>query len=405
MKRILAMKGILATNGGKKTITIDAKKALQWPIIGREEIERVKTLLQRGEISISEEVYRLEDEFKTYLGSRYALSHNNGTAAIHAAFFALDLGPGDEVITPSYTYWATCAPILAFGGIPVFVEVSPKNCNIDPEDIKRCITKKTKAIIVVHLWGMPCEMDEIMAIARKYRLKVIEDASHAHGAKYKGKKIGTIGDIGCFSFQNSKLMPAGEGGMLVTDNREYYERALAMGHYERLSKLPKGSRYRRYYATAFGYKHRMYSLAAAIARIQLKNLDKRNAQRNKNVEYFDAGVKDLRGIKIFETPSYIERVYYQHELIYEEDILVIKKEKFIEALRAEGAQVSGERYPLQHQQPLYREKGVKIRPLPVTEAIRDKIISVPTFPRAKKALLDQYINAFRKVILNIDELK
>ena len=385
----------LAIDGGEKAITLDQTEANKWPPLGEEEFAAVKRVMQMPDFY--EEAYTLEEEFKDYIGSRYALAHNNGTAAIHAAFFALGIGPGDEVITPSYTYWATCMPILTWGGIPVFAEVDPETCNIDPEDIKRRITSRTKAIIVVHLWGLPCEMDEIMEIARRYNLKVIEDAAHAHGAEYKGKKVGAIGDIGCFSFQASKLMVGIEGGMLVTNNQGYYERAMALGHYRRLNNLPSESFYRKYYATCFGFKYRIHPLAAAIARVQLKHLDERNKKRNENIEYLDAKLDDLPGIRTFKTPSYMKRVYYQHEIVLEEEKLRVSKEKVIEALRAEGAEVSGERYPLQHQQPIYKEKNIPVEHLPVTERIRDKILSLPTFPQADFDLLDQYAEAFRKV--------
>lgn len=385
----------LAIDGGPKAITSDQCKANRWPLMDKEEFKAVKRVLQMP--NFYEEAYSLEEEFKNYMGSECALAHNNGTAAIHAAFFALGIGPGDEVITPSYTYWATCMPILVCGATPVFAEVNPESYTIDPEDIKKRITSHTKAIIVVHLWGMPCEMDEILKVAQRYHLKVIEDVAQAHGAEYKGKKLGTIGDIGCFSFQASKLMVGIEGGMFLTNNQEYYERAMALGHYERLKNLPLESPYRKYYATCFGFKYRIHPLAAAITRVQLRHLDERNKKRNKNIEYLDNKLRDLPGIRTFKAPSYMKKVYYQHEIIWEEAKFKVNKDKFIEALRAEGAQISGERYPLQHQQPIYKEKNIPLGSLPVTERIRDRILSLPTFPQADSNLLDQYAKAFKKV--------
>lgn len=385
----------LCIEGGLRTITLDQEKANRWPLIEKEEVESLKRVMQMP--NFYEEAYILEEEFKEYIGSKWALAHNNGTAAIHAAFFALGVGPGDEVITPSYTYWATCMPILVCGATPVFAEVNPETCTIDPEDIKRRITPRTKAIIVVHLWGMPSEMDEIMNIARRYNLKVVEDAAQAHGAEYKGKKVGTISDIGCFSFQASKLMTGIEGGILITNNQEYYERAIALGHYERLKSLSAESLYQKYYATSLGFKYRIHPLAAAIARVQLRHVEERSKRRNKNIEYLDNKLKDLPGIKIFKAPTYVKRVYYQHEIILEEKKLKVNKDKFIETLRKEGAQIWAERYPLQHQQPIYKERGVPLQTLPITESIREKILSLPTFPQANFNLLDQYVKAFRKV--------
>ena len=400
----------LAVKGSEKAITLDQKGALEWPLFGDEEKKRIIEVLEMGSQEAGKgwytEAYRFEEEFRKYLGAEHALAHNNGTAAIHAALFAIGIKPGDEVIVPSYTYWASCMPVLCWGGVPVFVEVDPKSATIDQDDVEKKITPKTKAIIAIHLWGMPCEMDRIMEIAKKHNLKVIEDAAQAHGAEYRGKKVGTIGEIGCFSFQSSKNLPAIEGGMLVTDSREYYERAIVLGHYLRVKELPEESPYRKYSHTCMGYKYRMHPLAAAIGRIQLKYLDERNKKRDQNIVYVNNHLKGLKGIEVFETLPYMKRIYYQYEIIYHEEELGVSKEKFVEALEAEGARVKGERYPLQHQQPVYKEKGIKVpRSLPASEKLRDRIIALPAFPHAEKKLLDQYIEAFRKVIDNINELR
>jgi len=412
---------ILALKGGSKAITLDDTEALKWPLIGDEEINAVINLLKKGELSISEETYAFEKEFADYLGVKYALAHNNGTAAIHAAFFAVGVGPGDEVIAPSYTYWATVMPILSCNAIPVFAEIDPKNLCLDPDDVKKKITPQTKAIIVVHLWGMPAEMDELLEIAQENNIALIEDASHAHGAEYKGRKVGGIGDIGCFSLQTSKLMIGGEGGILVTNNKEYYERAVLLGHYERIPKL--SVKYRKYAYTGFGWKYRISPLAAAIARIQLRHLDERNAKRNRNLEYLDRELNKIKGIETFETPPYVKRVYYEYRIKFNpEELGGIPREKIIEALQAEGAKVSEERYPLLHLQPVFKERNIygkgcpfdcphvkkriyyKKGDLPVTEMLHERLLRLPAFPNAEKALLDQYVDAFRKVTENIDKL-
>lgn len=412
---------ILALKGGPKAITIDDTEALKWPQIGEEEVKAVTALLMKGELSISEETYAFEKEFADYLGAKYALAHNNGTAAIHAAFFAVGVGPGDEVITPSYTYWATAMPILSCNAVPVFADVDPRNLCLDPNDVRRKITPQTKAIIVVHLWGMPAEMDDLVEIARENDLALIEDASHAHGAEYKGKKIGTIGDIGCFSLQTSKLMIGGEGGVLVTDNEEYYERAVALGHYERISNLSE--RYRRYAHTCFGWKYRISPLASAIARVQLRHLDERNSKRNRNLDYLNRELGKIRGIEPFETPPHVKRVYYEYRIRFNSDHLSgISRDRLMEALHAEGAKVTAERYPLLHLQPIFQERNTygkgcpfdcphvkrkvfyKKGDLPVTERVQENILRLPTFPNAEKPLLDQYVDAFRKVAENVEEL-
>lgn len=412
----------LAIYGGEKAVTLDDTEALRWPIITDEEIAAVTDLLRKGELSISQVTYKFEEEFAKYHNVKYALAHNNGTAAIHAAFFAVGVGPGDEVITPSYTYWGTAMPILSCNAVPVFCEVDPNILCADPRDIRKRITPQTKAIIVVHLWGMPAEIDEIMAIAKEHDIAVIEDASHAHGAVYKGKKVGTIGDIGCFSLQTSKLMIGGEGGILITNDTEYYERAVSLAHYERISKLPT-ERYRRYAHTGFGWKYRINPLAAAIARVQLKYLDERNKKREDNIEYLSSGLRKVRGIHPFETPPYVSRTHYGHRVRYsQEELDGVPRERFAEALQAEGVKVRGERYPLLHLQPIFQERNLygkgcpfdcshtkrkvvyKQGDLPVTERSQQNLLALPTFPQAQKGLLDQYITAFEKVTENVDQL-
>ncbi|MGH2371275.1 MAG: DegT/DnrJ/EryC1/StrS family aminotransferase, partial [Chloroflexota bacterium] len=285
----------LAILGGTPAITLDQTEAARWPIVEAEEVAAVQEVLTGGQWSIAAGVREFEAEFAAYHGVRYALSTNNGTAALHAAFFALGLGPGDEVISPSATYWATAMPVLNVGAIPVFADVDPETMCIDPADVERKITPRTKAVVVMHSGGMPCEMDAILAIARRHDLRVVEDASHAHGATYKGAKIGTFSDVAAFSLQTSKLCPSGEGGMLLTDDDRLLRRATALGHYERLGRRPtlatgheegaEEDEYDRFRHTSFGYKYRISPLHAALGRVALAKLDERNARRNESVQY------------------------------------------------------------------------------------------------------------------------
>ena len=400
---------ILAINGGEKAVNIDQDDALLWPLVTDEDKAKVLEVLEMSAGVAGEgwygEAYKFEEEVAEYLGIRYALAHNSGTSAIHAALFAIGLTPGDEVIVPSYTFWATCMPVLCCGAIPVFAEVDPKSATIDPRDIETKVTSRTKAIIVVHLWGRPCEMEATQDVADKHNLKIIEDAAQAHGAEYRDSKVGTIGDIGCFSFQSSKNLPTIEGGILVTNEEEYYERAIALGHYERIKTLPDNSVYRKYEATCLGHKHRMHPLSAALGRVQLKHLDQRNEIRSANIEYVNDRLRGLPGIDVFDTPSHMKRIYYQYEIVYNDAEATIDKHRFVQALQAEGVRAGGERYPLQHQQPVYKERGLNPPDsMPVSEKLRDSIIALPTFPRATRPLLDQYVEAFKKVAANTDEL-
>ncbi len=416
----------LAILGGPKAVTLEDEDAYgPWPIITDEEIELVTECMRRGWLSGTPPIVEeFEEAFAKYHNVKYALAVNNGTAAIHAALFAVGVGPGDEVITPSYTWHCGVTPILACHGIPVFCEIDPKTLCADPDDIERKITSRTKAIIVTHIWGVPAEMDRIMEIAEDHGLAVIEDASHAHGSIYKGRKVGTIGDIGCFSLQASKAMAAGEGGILITDNEEYLKWATALGNFERLWRWPDHPVYK-FRNAHFGLKFRIHPLAAAIAYVQLKHLDERNKIRRENHMRLHRGLMDIVGLEPQYIPSYVQmggwygfRVKY-----YPERLSGISRETFIAALRAEGVRASLERYPLLHLEPIFSDKSLKIPAgplrcqnaprrfykkgdLPVTEDIYSRLIAFPKFERKICwDLIDQYVEAVRKVAENVAELK
>jgi perosamine synthetase len=415
------MGSTLALHGGAPAVTLP-EEGLRWPLTGEAEIAAVADLVRKGELSISPLTREFEEEFRRFIGRGYALATNNGTAAGHSAFFALGLQPGDEVICPSFTYWASVVQVLNLGGVPVFAEIEPLSLNLDPEDIEHRITPHTRAIVVVHLLGRPCEMDPILEIARRHSLAVIEDCSHAHGAKYKGRMVGSIGHLAFFSFQTSKLMIGGEGGMLLTDDPEYYERAVWLGHYERIPELSET--YRKYHRTGLGFKYRIHPVAAAIALAQLQRLEENNARRRENIEYFLDGLRSMRCWNVPQTPSHMERSYYECWIAYDpRGAGGVPKERVIEALRAEGATVSDARYNLLHQQPIFQEPEhyqpggafsilahcsnkplYAVDALPVSEATRQNLVRVPTFPAATRQLLDQYLTAFHKVDEHLGDL-
>jgi len=408
----------LAILRGPKAVTLKEDETI-WPMYGKEDEKAVLRILHSG-YDCYEEMKHLEQEFKKYMGCEYALSVNNGTAGLHSAFFAVGLGAGDEIIAPSLGYWANCVTALNVGAVPVFADIRLDTLNIDPDDIERRITKRTKAIIVLHIWGLPCDMDAIMRIARKHKLKVIEDACHAHGAAYHGQKLGTIGDVGVFSFQASKIMTAIEGGMLVTNSRECYEKALVLGHYGEL----KGTRYEKFNLTGFGYKYRIHPVAAALARVQLRKLDAINRERNGNIEYFCKGIAGLPGVRPHVTPKNSKRVYYGFRLQYiPEELAGLKSSAFIAAMLAEGVSCGTERYNPKHLEPIFAEDDIFARghpwnlgerwklpdcygpgKLPNTEQYIDRILSLPAWQKASRKYLDQMITAFHKVIGNIDHV-
>lgn len=437
--------------GGPKSVTLDQKAANQWPIITSEDEEAVLRVLRSGELSSGHlpaamggypcphpEVLALECEFAKYLGlptmdvgelipafagkgfhvAPNVLAHNNGTAAIMAGLHALDIGPGDEVIVPSTTWWSSVLTILHVGGIPVFAEADLDTLALDPDDVAKKITPRTKAVIVTHLFGIPAKMDELVRVCKEHDLKLMEDASHAHGATYHGVKLGLIGDIAAFSLQANKLVPSAEGGLLVAKDTELLLKAARLGQYERLVPLkaidhPWG----RFAATGFGYKYRMSPLSAAFARTQLKHLEERNAVRNGNCEYLSRRLAKL-GIQTYLSGDKglenTHRVYFEFLVRYDEAKFAgVPTKAIAKALQAEGAMVSAPRYPLLHQQPVFTE-GEWIRlarlehlpnlpkydptALPRTTAGNGSLIKLPSFPNASRELLDQYALAFEKVL-------
>lgn len=398
----------LAIHGGHPVVDDPDNTAWRWPVFDAEEKAAVARVVEQFGAGLYSEMVTFEKELCEYFGCRYALSMNNGTAAIHSAMHAIGLKPGDEVITPSYTYWATSLDTRLCGAVPVFADVDAKTANIDPDDIVRKITPRTRAIIVTHLWGMPCEMDKIVAIARAHGLKVIEDASHAHGAEFRGRKIGTWGDAGCFSMQGSKLLPSIEGGFLLTNDFDLYAKAAALGHYGR---VPADHDWHGLNSTGLGYKYRIHPTSTALARVRLRKLDAQNRRILERIKKVTARIEKLRGIEPFHVPEHMKRVHYQFEVIYHADQTGVPKEKVIEALQAEGARVVNERYPLQHRQEVYRRAEFWQSPppslpaLPASETLQEQILQLPIFGTCDETIVDQYIVAFEKVWMHMDSLR
>jgi len=404
--------------GGAPAVDLDHDAACRWPIIGAEDEAEVLDVLRSGALSIHEVVTALEDDYRQWLGVGHALAHCNGTSAILAALHAFGIGPGDEVIVPSATYWATATPVLHCGGVPVFAETEEQCLGLDPDDVERRITDRTKAIVVVHLFGMPSRMDELTAVARRHGLRVLEDASHAHGARYHDRPIGTLADAAVFSMQTNKLCPAGEGGMLVTGDGTLWEEAVRLGHYERLLELESPNR--RFAATGFGLKLRMSPLNAAVARCQLRHLEERNRRRNEAAIYLSRKLEAL-GIQAYLAPEGVERVYFEFLVRYDASRTGLPMADLVRALLAEGARVQHPRYPLLHQQPLFTEghwarvarlQATEDRPLrvydprdlPRTTAGNGSLLKLPSFTQASTELLDQYALAFGKVLGHADTL-
>ena len=410
----------LALFGGEKAVN-SSLSDISAPLVAERAYKTVEEMMRKGEISTSPLVGQFEKRFAEYIGVPYGLCVVNGTTSIQAALFAVGVGEGDEVIVPSFTFWATAGPIAVNGAYPVFADVDEKTHNISPESIEKLITKKTKAILLVHVWGNPCDMDAIMAIAKKYDLKVVEDCSHAHGATYKGKKVGSIGDVGCFSMQGSKVLAAGEGGILVTKNKTYYDRAVSYGHYDRCGGLGADSEYSRYWLTGFGYKHRVNPLGIAIADANLDKLDELNEIRYKNGKKFEELISDLPFINFQKEPDGAKRVFAYHYGQYiPEKFGNVELGLFLRALAAEGVACGSCGYGKLHLAPLYTKDGpfAKRYPfsrtdfpdtakaeLPTTEKLsRTAFMLAPRFEVLCDKALEEYSAAYHKVAENIEEL-
>ena len=411
----------LAIFGGEKTVEKTLEQ-LSVKVVPEKAYQTIIGMLDRNEISTSPIVNQFEKKFAEYQGVPYGLCVCNGTTSIQAGLFAVGVNAGDEVIVPSYTFWATVGPVVAIGAVPVFAEVDEDTHNLTSETIEKCITPKTKAILLVHVWGNPCDMDSILALAKKHGLKVVEDCSHAHGATYKGKKAGSIGDVGCFSMQGTKILPAGEGGILVTANKEYYDRAVAYGHYERCAKLTEDSSYRRYALTGYGYKHRINPLGVAIADANLDRLDELNDTRDKNAKYFEELMADVDFVKFQKQVDGARKVYSYHYAQYlPEKLGNLKLATLLIALAKEGVVCGSCGYGRLHASPLYNKEGPFANDFPFNSEAFDNrfnqgdlpitiklanttFMAAPRFETATKEDIEQYAKAYHKIKDNLDAL-
>lgn len=389
----------LAIDGGPRAITLDQDKLLKWPVMGKEEEEAVLVLLRKGDISSASVVDEFAKEFARFAGTKYALPQVNGTACLLSAFFALDIKTGDEVIAPTNTYWASVMPAAFLGAKVVFCESEKASLCIDPADVKKKVTPKTKAIVPVHLYGYPCDMNTIMEVADEHGIAVIEDASHAHGVEYRGRKVGTFGKCAAYSLQGSKILPAGEAGVLVTDDVEIYEKSVALGHYERLSSLERDA-YKKYRKTGLGLKHRLSPLHAAIALCQLKKFPEVNGRITRNCEKFRKAIKGIEGTGFYlpEVPKHVKRGYFMNQIVYDEGSGTIPRTELVQMLGTEGLRVGQSRYELLHKQAYFTERGHDPKVFQFTEDLVSRLVSFPNFPWDETGeLVDQYIHGIEKV--------
>ena len=409
------MSTTLALLGGKPEVTDTTD--FSWPPITDDDVKEVVRLMRANELSYygrEGEVRNLEDHFCQYLGVEYGLATSSGTTALHSAFFALGLEPGSEILAPTYTFLATVMPIFVVNAVPVLVDADPTNGNVDPDDIERHITTKTKAIVVTHMWGMPCDMARIAEIAQRHGLLLVEDCSHAPGAVSAGKKVGSWGDVAIFSLQAKKLVAAGQGGILVTKHREMYERATLLGHFKvRSLQEVQTEEYRRFAETGFGLNYRMHPLAAAIANVQFTHLEEYIQGRRDNFVYLNEKLTGFPGLIVPQEQPGDRHVYYSYKFAYLADACGIPVDLFVEALRAEGVDISRSKTLPLHQEAVFQSQRTPMKcydnhprlvysagDLPNSELYASRALSLTEYTTPVKALLDQYVLAVEKVIEN-----
>lgn len=419
----------LAILGGAKSVTAETGDMFAWPIVNKAMEDATLAVLRDRNMSGTDITKKFERQFADWHGMKYGLGCSSGTAALHSAMYAVGVGVGDEVIAPSITYWASCTQALTLGASVVFADIDPVTLCIDPDDIERKITKRTKAIIVVHYLGMPADMDRIMAIARKHGLKVVEDVSHAHGALYKGKMVGSFGDASGFSLMTGKSFAIGEAGIMLTNDKTVYERAVLLGHYERHGDVTTPELAAGAGLPWGGYKYRMHQLSSAVGLEQLKKFPVEMKEIDEAMNYFwDLldGVPGLGAHRPAKGSNCTKGAWYAaHGLYKPEELGGLSVKRFCDAVRAEGcdAALPGCNKAL-HQHPIFSTvdvyghgkptqsaflpKGVdnaqdKVK-LPVTEGIQERTLWVPWFKHFRKDVVEQHAKAFKKVAESYKEL-
>lgn len=337
----------------------------QYRGIAHEVEEAIAHVLNQGDFILGEELHRFEDDFARYCDSAAAIGVDSGTSALKLALLAFDIGPGDEVITPTHTFIATALAISYTGAKPVFVDIDPHTYTMDVTRIERAITPQTRAIVPVHLYGQPADMDPIMDIARGHGLAVIEDACQAHGARYKGQRVGSLGDAAAFSFYPAKNLGAyGDGGMVVTNDAEVAGQIRILRDYGQTTK---------YHHALLGFNHRLDTLQAAVLRVKLRRLDDWNAARRRLAARYDDLLRSLPVTSPAQAP-YGESVYHLY-------VVQAQDRDGLRRFLGEHGVATGMHYPIPvHLQPAYR--GLDHRPgdFPVTEHLAGRILSLPIYP-------------------------
>lgn len=370
----------------------------QW--VDEDDIQAVADVLKGDYLTTGPKIKEFEEKLAEYTGAKYAVAISNGTAALHAACFAAGIGDGDEVITSPITFAASANCALYLGARPVFADIDPKTYNISPEDIKRKITSRTKAIIPVHFTGQPCDMDEILKIAAEYGLKIIEDAAHAFGAKYKGKKIGNIGDMTTFSFHPVKHITTGEGGAITTNDKMLYQKLLMFRSHgiTRDAALLTENEGPWYYEQQFlGYNYRMTDMQAALGVSQLGKLDRFLKRRREIADQYSKAFDKLDGLVTPYQMQEADSAWHLYIIQLELDKLKVGRKEIFNMLTERKIGVNVHYIPVYYH-PYYQKLGYTKGLCPNAEKLYESIITLPLFPRMEEEDVIYVIKSVKEIV-------
>jgi len=388
----------LAINGGKPIRDDYLPYGRQW--IDKQDINMVIDVLCGDYLTTGPTIQKFERDFADYVGAEYAIAVSNGTAALHAACYAAGIKEGDEVITTPMTFAASSNCILYQGGIPVFVDIDPKTYNIDTNEIFKKVTKKTKAIIPVDFTGQPANLEEIINIAKEYKIIVIEDAAHSLGAVYKGNKVGSIVDMTEFSLHPVKNITTGEGGVVTTNDKIFYNRlSLFRSHGITRDRrlMHKSSEDWYYEQIELGYNYRITDIQCALGISQLKKADKYISRRKQIAKMYNKAFKEIQGIIIPFQENGCNSSWHLYILQLETEKLKADRRVIFEALKAENIGVNVHYIPVYYH-PYYKKLGYKKGICPIAEKLYERIITLPLFPKMTDKDVEDVINAVEKVI-------
>jgi perosamine synthetase len=339
------------------------------PELGEEELKNVIEAVRSGWISgRGRFVEEFEEAFSRYIGVKYGIATSSGTTALHLALVALGVGPGDEVIVPDLTFVATINAVIYTGAKPVIVDIHPDYWCIDPDKLEKAITPRTKAIIPVHLYGHPCDMDPIMEIASKYNLYVIEDAAEAHGAEYKGRKVGSFGHASCFSFYGNKIITTGEGGMVLTNDGELAERIRILRDH---GMHPK----RKYWHEVIGFSYHMSNLQAAVGLAQLGKIERFIEKKRRIARIYAEELSSINGITLHPEMPWGKCIYWLYSILIDPEKTRISRDELAEKLEERGIETRRFFYPL-HEMPIYQEYAIDA--YPVSSRISKQGLNLPS---------------------------